>query len=101
MMKVRRMLSKTARRSGIVAGVISTATLYSVPSNAQSMVTFYGVVDTGVRYTTHADPQGNSAVRLANGGATESAFGFKGTEDLGGGNKAVFELEDRFFRTAG
>ena len=101
MMKVRRMLSKTARRSGIVAGVISTATLYSVPSNAQSLVTFYGVVDTGIRYTTHADPQGNSAVRLANGGATESVFGFKGTEDLGGGNKAVFELEDRFFPNSG
>ncbi|WP_255221866.1 porin, partial [Paraburkholderia terrae] len=64
-------------------------------------MTFYGVVDTGIRYTTHADPQGNSAVRLANGGATESVFGFKGTEDLGGGNKAVFELEDRFFPNSG
>ncbi|WP_109479516.1 porin [Paraburkholderia sp. C35] len=100
MKKVRRMLCKTARRSGLVAGVISTATL-PAPASAQSSVTLYGVVDTGIRYTTHADPQGDSAVRLANGGATESVFGFKGTEDLGGGNKAIFELEDRFFPNSG
>ncbi|MBN3761903.1 porin [Burkholderia sp. Ac-20365] len=101
MKKVRRMLGKTARRSGLVAGVISTATLSSVPASAQSLVTFYGVVDTGIRYTTHANPQGDSAVRLGNGGATESLFGFKGTEDIGGGNKVVFELEDRFFPNSG
>jgi len=101
MMKARRLLGKAARRGGILAGVMSTATWCPVPASAQSLMTFYGIVDTGIRYTTHADPQGNSAVRLANGGATESLFGFRGSEDLGGGNKAVFQLEDRFFPNTG
>ncbi|WP_336600369.1 porin [Paraburkholderia bengalensis] len=95
------MLCKAARRGGNLAGLISTATLHAVPASAQSSMTFYGVVDTGIRYTTHADPQGNSAVRLANSGATESLFGFKGTEDLGAGNKAVFHFEDRFSPNTG
>jgi predicted porin len=101
MMKVRRVFCKNARRGGILAGVISTATLYAVPTNAQSLVTFYGVVDTGIRYTTHANQNGDSAIRLANGGATESTFGFKGTEDVGGGTKVLFQLEDRFFPNSG
>jgi predicted porin len=88
-------------KAGLLAGVMSTVTLHSASANAQSLVTFYGLVDTGIRYTTHADPQGNSAIRLANGGATESHFGFRGTEDLGGGTKVVFQIEDRFFPNTG
>jgi predicted porin len=63
-------------------------------------VTLFGVVDEGIRYTTHADPQGDSRVQMANG-ASESLWGFKGTEDIGGGTKVVFELENRFFPNTG
>jgi predicted porin len=102
MWKVRRLFGKERhrRKAGLLAAIMSTATLYSVSAAAQSSVTLYGLVDMGIRYTTHADPQGDSRVRLASG-ASESLFGFKGAEDIGGGTKVVFELEDRFFSNSG
>src|ERR1700676_4559096 len=102
MWKVRRLLGKARhrRKAGLLAAIMSTATLYSVSAAAQSSVTLYGLVDMGIRYAAYAGPQGDSRVRLA-GGASESLFGFKGAEDIGGGTKVVFELEDRFFSNSG
>ncbi|WP_082814276.1 porin [Paraburkholderia monticola] len=90
----------TALRRQVLAGVISTATLYSISAHAQSSVTLYGLVDVGIRYTTHANPAGDSQVQMLSG-ASESAFGIKGTEDIGGGTKVVFEMENRFFPNTG
>ncbi|CAG4901077.1 porin [Paraburkholderia saeva] len=70
-------------------------------AHAQSSVTLYGLVDTAVRYTTHANAAGDDKVQLANGGVSESHWGLRGAEDLGGGNKVVFQLEDRFFANSG
>ncbi|NPT58818.1 porin [Paraburkholderia elongata] len=102
MKKVRRLLGKKRHRhhASLLAAMVSTATLYSVPAAAQSSVTLFGLVDTGVRYTTHSNPQGDSRVQLANG-ASESLWGFKGAEDIGGGTKVVFQLENRFFPNSG
>ena len=102
MAKVRRLTGKERHRgrAGLLAAIMSTATLYSVSAAAQSSVTLFGVVDEGIRYTTHADPQGDSRVQLANG-ANESLWGFKGAEDIGGGTKVVFQLENRFFPNTG
>ena len=56
---------------------------------AQSSVTLYGLVDLEVgKY------DGSNAIRM-NTGAT-SFWGFKGSEDLGGGYKAIFQLEQQF-----
>ncbi|WP_429322620.1 porin [Paraburkholderia sp. GAS448] len=88
------------RKAGLLAAIMSTAMLYSVPAAAQSSVTLYGLVDSGIRYTTHANPQGDSQVQLTSG-ASESHFGFKGVEDMGGGTKIVFDLENRFFPNSG
>ena len=55
---------------------------------AQSNVTLYGVVDTGLIKETGTD------VRM--GSNIESRLGFRGVEDLGSGLKATFELERRF-----
>jgi predicted porin len=56
---------------------------------AQSSVTLYGLVDLEVgKY------DGSNAIRM-NTGAT-SFWGLKGSEDLGGGYKAVFQLEQQF-----
>jgi predicted porin len=88
------------RKAGLAAAVVSTATLYSVSAAAQSSVTLFGLVDEGIRYTTHANPQGDSQYQIANGGS-ESLWGIKGTEDIGGGTKVVFQLENRFFPNNG
>lgn len=70
-------------------------------ARAQSSVTLYGLVDTAVRYTTHADTAGNDRLQLANGGLGESHWGLLGSEDIGGGNSVVFQLENRFFPNSG
>jgi predicted porin len=57
---------------------------------AQSSVSIYGVVDTGYRSVTAGDNKYNGA---ANGSNMSNRLGFKGTEDLGGGMKAGFDME--------
>ena len=57
---------------------------------AQSSVTIYGIADIVI----HKD-KGVSA-KMTSGGVSGSRLGFKGTEDLGGGLKANFLLEQGF-----
>ncbi|WP_322092317.1 porin [Paraburkholderia bannensis] len=64
---------------------------------AQSSVSFYGVIDTGVEYISHANAAGKSIVRMPSiTGELPSRWGLRGTEDLGGGYKALFVLENGF-----
>jgi predicted porin len=66
-------------------------------SMAQSQVTIYGLVDTGVVYTTNSTAAGNAIFKIPGGtGSLPSRIGFKGTEDLGGGLQALFVLESGF-----
>ncbi|HEY4072823.1 MAG TPA: porin [Herbaspirillum sp.] len=68
-----------------------------VNASAQSAVTIYGIVDTGVVYTTNANATGNSVFKMPGlTGELPSRIGFKGTEDLGGGLQALFVLESGF-----
>lgn len=65
-------------------------------AHAQSQSTnvqMYGLIDAGVEYVDHADAKGGSLVRVVSGGKNTSRWGFRGAEDLGGGLKAVFNLE--------
>jgi predicted porin len=66
-------------------------------AHAQSNVTVYGLLDAGVEYTNHANAAQNSVLRLTSGGQNTSRFGFRGSEDIGGGLKAIFQLEGGFF----
>ncbi|QCP53585.1 porin [Trinickia violacea] len=69
---------------------------------AQSSVTLYGIVDTGVGYlssqapSTGATTGGKSVVKMLEGVWGGERFGLKGSEDLGGGTKAIFQLEEGF-----
>lgn len=61
---------------------------------AQSSVTLYGVVDAAVEHVTNVGASGGSLNRMpSNTGSVPSRLGFHGTEDLGGGLRAVFTLE--------
>lgn len=69
----------------------------SATSHAQSSVTLYGIIDTGVEYVSHANPAGDGVVRMPSiTGELPSRWGLRGTEDLGGGYKALFVLESGF-----
>jgi predicted porin len=62
-------------------------------AHAQTNAQVYGLIDAGVEYLTKANPGGDSMVRVVSGGKNTSRWGIRGTEDLGGGLKAVYNLE--------
>lgn len=62
---------------------------------AQSSVTVYGIADIWFG-SSKAGLNGVRQTVLESGGVSGSRFGFKGTEDLGGGLKANFLLEQGF-----
>jgi predicted porin len=65
--------------------------------HAQSSVTLYGIIDVGVNYVSNLKTGGGShAFALTDGPPQASRWGLKGAEDLGGGTKAVFVLENGF-----
>jgi predicted porin len=63
-------------------------------AHAQSSVTLYGIVDDGFNINTNAD--GKHLYNLSSGVLQGSRWGLRGMEDLGGGLKAIFVLEDGF-----
>lgn len=60
-------------------------------ASAQSNLTIFGIVDTGVQRVNNSG--GGSVTRLANSGISVPQLGFRGTEDLGGGLAASFWME--------
>ena len=66
---------------------------------AQSSVTVYGNIDLGL--LTQDNVKVNETTELYNGGISPSIWGFRGTEDLGGGLKAMFNLEAHFSADTG
>ncbi len=74
--------------------------LFAGACYAQSSVTLYGIVDTALIYgnneSTGKAGVGRSGVEMDSGGISGTRFGFRGTEDLGGGLAAIFDLEDGF-----
>ena len=63
--------------------------------HAQSTVTLYGIVDTGIAYV-HNSGGNSTQFTTMSGSLAGSRWGLKGSEDLGGGLKAVFQLENGF-----
>jgi predicted porin len=66
-------------------------------AQAQSSVTIYGDVDLGIQHYSNTTTSSNThTAKTVEKGGDNSRLGFKGTEDLGGGLKAVFQLEIRY-----
>jgi predicted porin len=65
-------------------------------AHAQSSVTLYGLIDESIQYIHNANAANDHLVQLAAGNLQGSRWGMKGTEDLGGGLKAIFQLESGF-----
>jgi predicted porin len=75
--------------------VLAVAGAFAMPfaASAKSTVQIYGKARVGYAHIDSGDGL-NSGDRIINPGG--SAIGFKGTEDLGGGNAAWFQLEQTF-----
>jgi len=70
--------------------------------HAAADVSIYGSIDGGLRELTNADAAGNSKLSMNSTGIFKSnRLGFIGKEDLGNGNNAHFNLENRFKTATG
>ncbi|MDN7748846.1 porin [Burkholderia gladioli] len=72
---------------------------FACAAQAQGSVTLYGIVDAGYRYNSNAGGAPQHAI--AGGNESASRFGITGNEELGGGYRAVFTLENGFTTTTG
>lgn len=82
----RHSISELNMKKTLAAALLSG--LLAAAAHAQSTVNIYGILDTGLVKESGSD------VRM--GDYMSSRIGFKGSEDLGNGLKATFELEQRF-----
>jgi predicted porin len=94
------------RYEKVKAVVLGTTILGTAPAFAQSAVTLYGVVDNGIGYqssqtTLGSTTGGRSNTKMVTGVWAGSRFGLKGSEDLGGGTKTIFQLESGFSAASG
>lgn len=67
-----------------------------IGAQAQSSVTLYGLVDAAVAIEDTGEPGRDSRKVLNSGNQSSSRLGFRGSEELGNGLKAVFNLESGF-----
>lgn len=93
-------------RGYVAALAVPSALAPWTAAHAQSSVTLYGIIDTGVAYQSNATTlgsgkAGHSVVNMINGAWAGSRFGLKGAEDLGGGTQAIFQLEEGFNSATG
>ncbi|MGU7779316.1 porin [Burkholderia sp. PU8-34] len=82
------------------SSLLFASLIFSMTSYAQSSVTLYGIVDTGVAYVSNEG--GRHAIAMVGaGGDRPNRIGFRGTEELGGGLRANFVLENGFNAATG
>jgi predicted porin len=89
-------------KKALLAAALMSA---GVVAHAQSSVTLYGRLDAGVEYISglpNANYTGStSRFRVESGDWGTSLWGMKGVEDIGGGNKVLFQLEGSFSTATG
>jgi predicted porin len=80
------------------AGAAALCAISTLAANrfacAQGVVSINGVIDGGVTYVNNE--RGGATALFDSGILTPDMLTFQGAEDLGGGNKAVFELTSQF-----
>jgi len=83
----------------LLTGIFATA------AHAQSSVTLYGLIDAGITYVSNQKETGSTAGHskfgMTDASINPDRFGLRGSEDLGGGLKAIFTLENGFTLTNG
>ena len=82
----------------VATGLAFTLYTISMAIHAESLVTLYGIIDSGLVYQnlTGNETYNGSRAGLSSGTQTTSRWGMKGTEDLGDGYSLNFVLESSF-----
>ncbi|VVE55721.1 porin [Pandoraea sputorum] len=86
------------RKSRLAMAVLGA---FAGTAHAQSSVTLYGIIDAGLTYVSSQgaavdSTSGSRNVKFSSGNLQGSRWGLSGSEDLGGGLKAIFTLENGF-----
>src|SRR5579864_8998549 len=79
------------KKTLIAAGLLGAV---AISAHAQSSVTLYGTLDAGLVYSNNQG--GHSNWQQGSGSVSNTYFGLRGSEDLGGGLHAIFTLENGF-----
>ena len=70
---------------------------FATTAQAQTSVTLYGIIDASIGTQSNSGlPGGGHTTAFTDAPILPSVYGFKGTEDLGGGMSASFNLEGGF-----
>jgi predicted porin len=89
-------------------GSAAAVAIFATAAHAQSSVTLYGALDSGLLYQStsaatflpHAPNLGH-VFQVKDGGVYSSNFGLRGSEDIGGGYRINFKLQGAFYTTNG
>lgn len=82
-------MKKSPFAVAVLASLASTA-------YAQGSVTLYGLLDNSIQFVHNANSQNNDFIGMGGPNLQGNRWGLKGNEDLGGGLKAIFQLENGF-----
>ncbi|WP_321893999.1 porin [Paraburkholderia tropica] len=96
-----------AHHSALTASCIACM-LFAGTAHAQSSVTLYGTLDTGLPYISNertvsaaGATSGHSVIGVTGGNFWPSNWGVTGNEDIGGGASITFDLRNYFSSTSG
>jgi len=82
------------KKNLLVAAILAS---FAGAAQAETSVTLYGVVDTGIGYNKiKGNGYDGSKLGMINGIQAGSRWGLRGSEDLGDGLRAEFKLESGF-----
>jgi general bacterial porin, GBP family len=81
------------KRHALLGGVLGAFALGAHASN-DTGITLFGIFDQGIVYSSNQG--GAHALQMASGTTLPTKWGLRGSEDLGGGNKALFMLSTTF-----
>ncbi len=82
------------RKQVFVLAALTGASAVALAQSGTSSVTVYGILDAGVQHVSGYATRGVSTAVIS-GIMDGSRLGFRGTEDLGGGYRALFTIESR------
>lgn len=87
---------KTPSYRTLTVALLGASALAAQAQVASPNVTLYGLIDVAVETVSNVSGVGSINRIPSNVGMSPSSFGIKGTEDLGGGLSAIFNLESGF-----
>jgi predicted porin len=86
-------VARSSMRGVALASLLCCAGLVQAQEKPASSLTLYGILDTGVTYTSGI--KGGNVKQVASGIMEGTRWGLKGNEEIGDGYRAIFTLEAR------